>query len=249
MGFIFETIKSNRISQSIVEQIRGAILDGEIKIGDQLPPEKDLAKHFGVSKSSLREAYRVLETYGLIEIRQGMSGGAFVKEVDIKTVKDSLVNYFFFQNPGLNEYTQTRIFIEPEIVKICAEKATEEDIKSLEALIQEMEQEPEGENFMSDLDSAFHKKLVDITGNKILSLLVESVQIALINIKRIVHTDKAFLDMVCQGHRKIVAAIRQQDPDQAAIAMVDHIKEVEAGMLATKGGSIIITEKGLLKQK
>ncbi|WP_022666194.1 FadR/GntR family transcriptional regulator [Desulfospira joergensenii] len=248
MDFKFETVKANRISQNIVEQIRGAILEGELKIGDQLPPEKDFARHFGVSKSSLREAYRVLEAYGLLEIRQGMSGGAFVKEVDLRTVKDSLVNYFFFQNPGLREYTQIRMFIEPQVVKICAEKATEDDILYLEDNIHAMEQEPDGESFMSDLDSAFHKKLVDITGNKIISLIVESVQTALINIKRIVHTDEEFLHMVCQGHEKIVAAIRQRNPEMAGQAMIEHITDVETGMLASKNGSMIITEKGLLKR-
>ena len=248
MGFKFETVKANRISQNIVEQIRGAILEGELKIGDQLPPEKDFAQHFGVSKSSLREAYRVLEAYGLLEIRQGMSGGAFVKKVDLRTVKDSLVNYFFFQNPGLREYTQIRMFIEPQVVRICAEKATDDDILYLENNIHAMEQEPEGESFMSDLDSAFHKKLVDITGNKIISLVVESVQTALINIKRIVHTDEEFLHMVCQGHEKIVAAIRNRNPEMASQAMVDHITDVEKGMLASKNGTMIITEKGLLKR-
>jgi len=249
MGFKFETVKANRISQNIVEQIRGAILSGELKIGEQLPSEKEFSKHFGVSKSSLREAYRVLEAYGLLEIRQGMTGGAFVKEVDLTTVKDSLANYFFFQNPGIREYTQIRTFIEPQVVRICAEKATPQDIEYLEKNICAMEQEPDGENFMSDLDSAFHKKLVDITGNKIISLIVESVQNALINIKRIVHTDEKFLKMVCSDHKKIVVAIRQRNPEQASQSMIDHIINVEQGMLESKGGSMIITEKGLLKHK
>lgn len=248
MGFKFETVKANRISQNIVEQIRGAILSGELKIGEQLPSEKDFSKHFGVSKSSLREAYRVLEAYGLLEIRQGMSGGAFIKEVDLTTVKDSLVNYFFFQNPGLREYTQIRNFLEPQVVRICAEKATPEDIEYLENNIKAMEQEPAGESFVSDLDSAFHKKLVDITGNKIISLIVESVQTALINIKQIVHTDEQFLKMVCSDHKKIVVAIRQRNPELASQTMIDHIMNVEQGMLASKGGSMIITENGLLKK-
>lgn len=248
MGFKFEIVKANRISQNIVEQIRSAILEGELKIGDQLPSEKDFSKHFGVSKSSLREAYRVLEAYGLLEIRQGMTGGAFIKEVDLSTVKDSLVNYFFFQNPGLREYTQIRTFLEPQVVKICAEIITDKDIEYLENNILAMEEEPEGETFMSDLDSAFHKKLVDITDNKIISLVVESVQKALINIKRIVHTDQDFLKMVCNGHRKIVSALKAHDPEQASRAMIDHINEVEKGMMASKGGTMIITEKGLLKK-
>lgn len=248
MGFKFETAKANRLSHNIVEQIRSAILEGELKIGDQLPPEKEFASHFGVSKSSLREAYRVLEAYGLLEIRQGMSGGAFIKKVDLTTVKDSLVNYFFFQNPGIREYTQIRTFIEPEVVRICAEKITDQEIEYLENNILAMEQEHDGQNFISDLDIAFHKKLVDITGNKIVSLIVESVQTALINIKRLVHTDELFLKMVCSDHKKIVAALRAHDPEKASKAMLDHINKVEKGMLASKSGTMIITENGVLKQ-
>ncbi len=109
--FDINVVKPNRISENIVEQIRGAILSGELSIGDRLPSEKDLSAKFGVSKSSLREAYRALEAYGLLEIRQGMSGGAFVKEIDIRTIKDGLVTYFFFpepQYPGI--YTGTDIY-------------------------------------------------------------------------------------------------------------------------------------------
>ena len=248
MGFEFEAVKVNRISQNIAEQIRGAILAGELKIGEQLPPEKDFAKHFGVSKSSLREAYRALEAYGLLEIRQGMSGGAFIKKVDFSTVKDSLVNYFFFQNPGLRSYTQVRLCIEPQVVEICAEKITAEDIEFLEKNISDMEAEIDGKSFISNLDIAFHKKLVDITENEIISLIVESIQTALINIKQIVHTDEQFLKMVCHGHKQIVKALKEKDPDKASKAMLKHIIEVEEGMLASKNGSMIITEKGLKKK-
>lgn len=248
MGFEFEAVKVNRISQNIAEQIRGAILAEDLKIGEQLPPEKDFAKHFGVSKSSLREAYRALEAYGLLEIRQGMSGGAFVKKIDFATVKDSLVNYFFFQNPGLKSYTQVRTCIEPQVVKICAEKITAKDIKYLEKNISDMEQEIDGKSFISNLDIAFHKKLVDITENEIISLLVESIQTALINIKQIVHTDEQFLKMVCAGHKQIVQALKKKDPEKASKAMLEHINDVEEGMLASKNGSMIITENGLLKK-
>ena len=247
MKKIFDTVKSNRISESIVYQIRSAILSGELKIGDRLPSEKDLAMDFGVSKSSLREAYRVLEAYGLLEIKQGMSGGAFVREVDIKTIKDGLVNYFFFQNPSICEYTQIRTFIEPQVVKICASRITDKDIDFLRNNILEMEKEVDGENFMSDLDCAFHKKLVDITENSVISLIVESVQTALINVKRMLHMDHAFLTMVCDGHKKIVDALCERDPDKASKEMMQHIIEVETGMLACKNGEIVLTETGILK--
>jgi len=247
MKDIFDTVKSNRISENIVHQIRGAILSGELKIGDRLPSEKDLAMKFGVSKSSLREAYRVLEAYGLLEIKQGMSGGAFVRKVDLKTIKDGLVNYFFFQNPSIREYTQIRTFIEPEVVKICALKITDKDIDYLKNNISEMEKEVDGEKFMSDLDCAFHKKIVDITENTVISLIVESVQTALINVKRMLQMNHAFLMMVCDGHKKIVGALSERDPDKASKEMLKHIIEVETGMLACKNGNIVLTETGILK--
>ncbi|MCK5663025.1 MAG: FadR family transcriptional regulator, partial [Thiotrichaceae bacterium] len=106
----------------------------------------------------------------------------------------------------------------------------------------------DGKRFISNLDIAFHKKLVDITDNEIISLIVESIQTALINIKQIVHTDEQFLIMVCNGHKKIVAALKERNPEKARNAMQEHINEVEEGMLASKNGSMIITEKGLLKK-
>lgn len=243
MKYKFANVKNNRISQNIVGQIREAILNGDLNVGDRLPSEKDFARKFGVSKSSLREAYRILEAYGLLEIRQGMSGGAFVKEVDIQVVKEGLANYFFFNDPSLREYTQVRTFIEPEIVKICALKITDKELDILNRNIEEMELEPEGENFISDLDTAFHKKLVDIAGNSILSLIVESVQTALIRVKRVLHTDEAFLRMVCQGHREIVAALAEHDPVKASESMKKHINDVEKGMLKCKEGSMMRSEQ------
>ena len=247
MECLFDAVKANRISENIVDQIRRAILKGELKVGDRLPSEKELAKSFGVSKASLREAYRALEAYGLLEIKQGMSGGAFIKRVDLKTIKDGLVNYFFFQNHSIHEYTQLRKFIEPEVVKICAYKVKDCDIDYLENNISEMEKEPNGENFISDLDCAFHKKLVDITENRVISLIIESTQMALINVKRMLHLDQKFLKMVCEGHKSIVDALKERDPEKASKVMLRHIFEVEAGMLASRSGGMVLTETGVLK--
>ena len=234
MDLKFENVKISRISHNIVDQIRNAIMSGEIGVGERLPSENDLAKHFGVSKSSLREAYRVLEAYGMLDIRQGMAGGAFVKQVDSEIVREGLANYLFFRNPSLEEYTQARTFIEPQIVRICAEKITEEEIRELEENVAEMEKEPDGEIFNSDLDIAFHKKLVDIAGNAILSVVVESIQTALIRLKRIMQTDQEFLDMVCGGHREIIDALRDRDCERARQCMLNHINDVEKGMRACK---------------
>ncbi len=230
MDFSFRNVKARRVSKNIADQIQTAILNGDLKVGDRLPSENDLITHFGVSKSSLREAYRTLEAYGLLEIKQGMNGGAFVKKVDIEVVKNGLENYLFFTTPTLEQYTQFRIFNEPQIIKAAAGKITREDIEELKKNVEEMEQEPEGEKFYSHLDVAFHRKIAEIGGNPIVSMIIESVQSALVRLKRIIVTDREFLDMVCRGHWEIVAALEEKDPEKASYCMLKHINDVEEGM-------------------
>ncbi len=144
---MFETAKTQRISENIVQQIRQAILKGELKPGDRLPSEKDLAKNFCVSKASLREAFRALEALGLLEVRQGVSGGAFIREVDLKTVRDNIVNYIFFQNPSIRKFTQVRRIFEPEIAKIAAQNVTKEDLAELENNLTETKNELDSGSF------------------------------------------------------------------------------------------------------
>lgn len=226
----FQNVKVSRVSKNIADQIQKAILNGELKVGDRLPSEDDLIRHFGVSKSSLREAYRTLEAYGLLEIKQGMNGGAFVKQVDIEVVKKGLENYLFFLNPSLEEYTQFRIFNEPQIIKLAAGKITDKEVEELKKNIAEMEQEPEGEKFNSHLDVEFHRRIAEIGGNPIASTIIESVQSALVRLKRIIMTDRDFLETVLRGHREIVAALEDRDPDKASYFMLKHINEVEEGL-------------------
>jgi GntR family transcriptional repressor for pyruvate dehydrogenase complex len=114
---MFKTAKFNRISENIVQQIRQAILEGRLKPGDRLPAEKDLAEDFGVSKASLREAFRALEALGLLEVRQGVSGGAFVREVDARKARDCLTNYLFFRNPSIGELSRFDASLNPSSAK------------------------------------------------------------------------------------------------------------------------------------
>ncbi|MBA2882802.1 GntR family transcriptional repressor for pyruvate dehydrogenase complex [Desulfosalsimonas propionicica] len=248
MEFNFQNVKQSRISSNIADQIQKAILNGDLKEGERLPSENDLITHFGVSKSSLREAFRTLEAYGLLEIKQGVNGGAFVKKVDIEVVKKGLENYLFFINPTHEDYAQFRIFNETQIVKVAASKITDKDIEELKENIREMEQEPDGERFYSDLDVAFHKKIAEIGGNPIVAVVVESVQSALIRLKRIIETDREFLDIVCRGHWEILEALEARDPEKASYFMLKHINEVEEGLRKCQNRSSS-KQKELFKKK
>ena len=96
-------IKTEKISDHIIGQIRDVILSGRLKPGDRLASEKELVAQFGVSKASVREALRALEAMGLVEIRKGVSGGIFVAEVDMKTTINSIVNFLNFKSLSIKD--------------------------------------------------------------------------------------------------------------------------------------------------
>lgn len=228
---MFKTAKTNRISTNIVDQIRKAILTGELKPGDRLPSEKDLSKNFEVSKASLREAFRALEALGLLEVRQGVSGGAFVREVDLKTARNNMFNYIFFQNPSIHEFTQLRSFVEPAAAEIAALKITPEDLADLEENLAKTRKKLGKGAFFYELDIYFHHRIAEITGNRLVCFVIDSLKNAIVNIKLELELDNQFSVCVYEAHERIIAALRDRNPDRARDAMLRHIQEVDKMMV------------------
>lgn len=232
---MFKTAKFSRISENIVQQIRQAILQGKLRPGDRLPPEKELAERFGVSKASLREAFRALEALGLLEVRQGVSGGAFVREVDLKTARDSLVNYLYFQNPTIEEFCQLRAMLEPEVAEAAARKITDTDLSDLERNLVETKKTLDGGTFSHDLEIYFHQRIASIANNRIICLFIDSIQHILVDIKLVLETSHDFSVNVYRAHKRIFDALRERNPERARIEMLRHMKEVEEGLLLCYG--------------
>jgi GntR family transcriptional repressor for pyruvate dehydrogenase complex len=230
--FNIKTIRNNRISHTIVEQIRQAILSGELKPGDKLPSEKALAEEFGVSKASLREAFRALEALGMLEIRQGVAGGAFVIAVDLETARNNIFNYIFFQNPTIDEFTQLRSFIEPAVAEIAAQKITDKDIADLEQNLIKTRQKMDDGPFYYQLDTYFHHRIAEIAGNRLACFVVDSLKNAIVNIKLELELDREFSVAVYKAHKRILAALKSRDPELARQEMLNHIQEVDKMMVA-----------------
>lgn len=231
---MFKTAKSHRISHNIVEQIRTAILSGGLKPGDRLPPEKELAEHFEVSKSSLREAFRALEALGFLEVRQGMSGGAFVRKVDLEIARDNFFNYIFFQNPSIHEFTQLRALLEPKVAEIAAKQITDEQLAVLEDNLAKTKKVLGQSDipFYYDLDTYFHHRICTITNNRLICFVINSLKNAIVKIKLELELDHHFSVMVYDAHVRIVEALRKRDPDMAREAMLRHIEEVDRALVA-----------------
>jgi GntR family transcriptional repressor for pyruvate dehydrogenase complex len=227
---MFKTARVNRISQNIVEQIRETIISGRLKPGDRLPSEKDLAAEFGVSKASLREALRAIEALGMLEVKQGMGGGAFVTKVDLETARNNMFNYIFFQNPSIGEFTQLRTFIEPPVAEIAARKCSQADLDYLEDNLNRTRELMDSGPFYYELDTKFHHKIAEISGNRLICFVIDSLKNAIVQIKLELDLDRDFSIQVYKAHMRLFDAIRKRDPKQAHEEMRRHILEVDERM-------------------
>jgi len=229
---MFKTAKTHRISHNIVQQIRKAILRGDLRPGDRLPPEKELADRFEVSKASLREAIRSLEALGLLEVRQGVAGGAFICEVDRDTVRNALFNYIFFQNPPLHEFSKLRLLLEPPMAAEAALRITDQDLADLQLNLQQTADRPPDSPFYFELDNAFHHRIAAIGGSFLICFIVDALKTMLMNVKLQLELDAAFSAMVFHSHVRIVEALARRDPEAARREMAENIETVAVQMVS-----------------
>src|SRR5919204_1811477 len=134
-----EPIHSTRIYEEIVRQIKSMIAEGRLKSGDQLPPERDLAEKFVVSRTSVREALRALESLGLVEIRPGE--GTFVREASVEALIEPLALLMVSQREAIGELFEARRLLEPSLAALAATRATPEEIQEMERILEEQARE------------------------------------------------------------------------------------------------------------
>jgi len=135
MPELFRAAKQNRIFQDVVEQIQEAIIQGHLKVGDRLPAERELKEMLQTSRSTLREALRVLEQKGLIEIKLGMGGGPVVKAVSPDLVTESLDLLIRSHQVSLRHIAEFRERVEGDVVTMATQRMTPSDQKELQRLI------------------------------------------------------------------------------------------------------------------
>jgi GntR family transcriptional regulator, transcriptional repressor for pyruvate dehydrogenase complex len=181
---LYKPLPTRRAYQEIVDQISGLIYAKKLNPGDKLPPERELASHFGAGRMAVREAFRVLEQAGLIYIKQGVDGGAFVKEVDLSVVTDSLSNLIRRSSISLNDFITVRMGVERLIIEAIHEyinetllenlKKTIEDTASLLQII-ESGKETYDASALVQIGADFHLELARATKNPLFEILQESI--------------------------------------------------------------------------
>jgi GntR family transcriptional repressor for pyruvate dehydrogenase complex len=226
---LLEPVKRSRIYEHIVGQIRALIREGRWAPGDQIPPERELAERFRVSRTSVREALRALEMQGVIESRQG--GGTFVRTADTEALVPPLAAAILRGQRELAEVLEVRELIEPGIARLAAMRATAEHVGELEHLLERQRECIAAGRPFVDEDTAFHYTLARAADNHIL-LRLHNVILDLLRESRqsYLHVpDRPHMSL--RGHEAILGAIKDHNADRAYEASLAHISEVRDGIL------------------
>ena len=226
---MLHAIKKTRIHEEVFSQIHQLIREGRFKARDQLPSERELAETFKVSRTSVREALRALETRGLIVSRTGM--GNFVADLPVDSLVGPLAKMLIDEKEALADVFEMRKLIEPHIAALAAERATETDIAQLKRIVaKQTEAVSRGETGV-DADAELHLCISRATQNQALQKLVSGLMEMLSRSREESLQTTERRNASIETHRKIVGAIEKHDLIEARNEMLRHIEEVEASVL------------------
>jgi DNA-binding FadR family transcriptional regulator len=224
---MFKRAKQNRVFQDVVDQIQEAIVSGKLAPGTRLPAERDLKEMFNTSRGTLREALRVLEQKGLIEIKLGVAGGAIVKRMDGDPLMESLALLIQSGEVSLEHLSEFRIKIEGSLVALATDRATAEDIQELERLQDSARhcfEIQDWENFLK-IDEAMHTYLGTMSRNPVFQFVQKSIHD---NIHRYyqdylpMNPERTLENL--NDFEKIIAAIKAKDGAAASAIITDHVQ-------------------------
>jgi DNA-binding FadR family transcriptional regulator len=230
VSHLFRKAKQSRMFQDVVEQIQGAILDGRIKPGDKLPAERELGEIFGTSRGTLREALRVLEHKGLIEIRVGVSGGAIVKDLGGEQMTESLALLIRSRKISLNHLAEFREDVESTVAGMAAKRATADDIQYLCDLLSRAETYwKAGVECFPEfirIDEKIHMALASISGNPVYEVILRTVHANIHTYyDQFLPSGKGNMDENFQDLKQLVDAVSEGNAERAGKLTGDHIRK------------------------
>lgn len=219
------------VHQSTQDRVKQFIIDHGYRAGDPLPPEAELARQIGVSRPSLREAMRALQTMGVVEARHGV--GTFVGHFSLDAFTNGLVFQIGIENRNdesriardLNELVAIREVLESAVVARMAGKYSPEELARLYALTEEMEAAAAGGKMFAEKDWAFHEVLYRPTGNRLLLQLLQSFWTVSDRVRQTIPSPE-YLQTTARHHRELVDALAAGDGERASEAMRVHFSGI-----------------------
>lgn len=227
----FEPIAPSRAFEEIAAQIRELVASGRLKPGDRLPAERDLSAKFKVSRNTLREALRALELSGMIELRKGAAGGAFVLPGSSGVVVNGLRDLYHLGAIKPEHLTEARVWLSEVVVRVACERLTEQDLLALEENIALATKADKAGNFQqrADLHREFHNLLAAATRNPIITITMEGVMEVMREfVKAIGPSENTY---TLPSRKRLLKHLRARDADAAVAEMNKFLERLQANYM------------------
>jgi GntR family transcriptional repressor for pyruvate dehydrogenase complex len=215
------------LTDEAILRIKEMIVGGQLKAGDRLPREADLADELGLSRNSLREAVRALSLINILDVRQG--DGTYVTSLDPNLLLDALTFVVdFHRDDSVLEFLRVRRILEPAAASMAAARVTPEELAAMQRTIDASTAHSSAEEVLA-LDVDFHRLIGEASGNSVLASLIEGLS-GPTNRARLWrgHTQVGAQERTMREHQAILDALATGEPDLASAAMVVHVAGVEA---------------------
>jgi GntR family transcriptional repressor for pyruvate dehydrogenase complex len=228
---MYTPIQSSKIYEQIAEQIEQLILNGELRSGDRLPTERELAEQFQASRTAVREAMKTLAQKGLVDMRPGR--GTIVIDGTSKAMRLSLGLMMKVGQAGSStNLVEVREILEPEIAALAAMRAGEEHITAMQESVTVMDASLDDANAYITADNNFHQALAKGTQNVLILALVDSIVYLLSEQRKQIFSVKGGPERGQVHHKRILEAVMNHDPQAARTAMYAHLRQVREDVKA-----------------
>ncbi|MFZ5642804.1 MAG: FadR/GntR family transcriptional regulator [Bacillota bacterium] len=226
-------IKTKKIYEEIIDQVKGLIAEGILNPGDRLISEREMADRLKVGRSAVREAFRALEAMGIIEIRQGE--GTFVREVNSDSLAQTLALFLMTEKDTTRELLELRKILEVEAAGLASLRHTGEQLKKMEEALKQMEEDIESGDLGQQADWLFHYTVAEASHNSLLIRLMDSIADTM---RRVLGTARQELyrtpgtpQRLLKEHQAVFKAIKNGQDKDARRAMYEHLDRVEKALL------------------
>ena len=226
---MFKPVNTDRISQAIVDQIKEAIFQKKLSVGDKLPPERLLMEQFQTSRVTVREALRTLEYSGILEITRGVEGGAFVRDPHTKFVNNFLRDMFSMGNIKLAQLTEARLAVEPYSARLASQRMKKESLDRIRQNISEA-RDLLKKNSYSDvrlLNLEFHRLIAQASENPVIFFMMDSMMDIMEKNIASIFVAHDSIEGTVQFHEKLHRAMKNRDHEQAQSLMLKDIQYIQ----------------------
>jgi GntR family transcriptional repressor for pyruvate dehydrogenase complex len=219
------------LTHLLILRFQQMLSDGVLRPGTKLPPERELAAHFKVARSSLRPALKVLEIMGVI--KQKVGDGSYLNRDASSVLAVPMEFLFLLDDTSVQELTELRFLMEPALAAKAAERANSDDIALLRQSITDLESSEEDRVKLVASDLLFHRAIFQASGNRLMGRLFHTIHRAMLNMM-MVTSQMVELEHTVAFHKPILAAIEQRNAPLASKLMTAHLKDAANLLLQTQ---------------